>query len=454
MSDSGDWRSKYFGAQERLEAETSRWKHLESLLHRVIGRLALGAQGRDSRLDAELARITSALREHQDPAALGAILHDLSAAITRLDRTQPVPAAPGPAGEPAGAAPAVAASRVAEALLEIVDRVTPSPDTRAAVTELRVALTELMHDAKLAEIAARVAQLVADERSRLEREKAEVERILALVTSRLDEIAKYLTSADEDSKIAEDSGTWLNQRVLGEVRELGGQVQSAPNLAALQQQVQSRLEAIDGHLQEYRAREQVRIKVYRERADQMHRRVEELEREARKLEQSLRDEQRLAMIDSLTGIANRAAYDVMIEQEWRRWQRFRRPVALVAWDLDGFKNVNDVFGHQAGDTVLRSVAQHMQGKLRATDFVARYGGEEFVMVLVGSMAKEALGVAEGLRQEISRLEFSFADVVVRITISGGIADFRDGDVPAATFDRADRALYKAKQAGRNRCSIA
>jgi diguanylate cyclase len=160
------------------------------------------------------------------------------------------------------------------------------------------------------------------------------------------------------------------------------------------------------------------------------------------------------MLDSLTGIANRAAYDVLIEQEWARWQRFRRPVSIVAWDLDGFKSVNDAFGHQAGDTVLHTIAQHLQRKLRTTDFVARYGGEEFVMVLVGSMAKESLGVAEALRQEIASIEFNFADVILRVTVSGGIADFRDGDVPAATFDRADRALYKAKQAGRNRCVIA
>jgi diguanylate cyclase len=455
MSESGDWRSKYYDVLARLEAASTRWKALETMLHRVAGRLCLGAQGRSPRLDAELERLTRALREQQDAAALGAILADLSSAITDLDRTHPSAAEVArTASVQAAGLSAAASSGVAEALLQIVERVTPSPETHAAVTELRTELAGPTQPGRLAEIAARVAHLVAEERARLEREKVEIERILSLVTARLDEIARYLASADQDSKTAEDSGTWLNLRVLGEVRELGGEVKSASDLAALQQQVQSRLEAIDGHLQEYRAREQVRIKTYRERAEQMQRRVQELELEARKLEQSLRDEQRLSMLDSLTGIANRAAYDVLIEQEWARWQRFRRPVSIVAWDLDSFKSVNDAFGHQAGDTVLHTVAQHLQRKLRTTDFVARYGGEEFVMVLVGSMAKESLGVAETLRQEIAHIEFKFTDVVLHITVSCGIADFRDGDVPAATFDRADRALYKAKQAGRNRCVIA
>jgi diguanylate cyclase len=196
------------------------------------------------------------------------------------------------------------------------------------------------------------------------------------------------------------------------------------------------------------------VRTYRDRVQRMRTRIAVLERESRQLHENLREEQRMAMIDALTGIPNRAAYDDRIEEEHKRWKRFARPVSILAWDIDRFKAINDAYGHKAGDKVLRVIGQHLARHVRDTDFVGRYGGEEFVMLLVGTDVNEARVVAEKIRQEISQLGFHFHDHPVAITASCGITAFIGEDTPDVAFDRADKALYRAKESGRNCCIVA
>src|SRR5262249_8938691 len=151
------------------------------------------------------------------------------------------------------------------------------------------------------------------------------------------------------------------------------------------------------------------------------------ERESRSLQASLQEEQRLALMDALTGIPNRAAYDERIDQEYKRWRRFARPVCLLAWDIDHFKAINDAFGHKAGDKVLRIIGQLLLRHVRETDFVGRYGGEEFIMLLVGSTPEEAFAVAENIRLEIAGLGFHFHDRPVHVTVSCGLTSYVKGD---------------------------
>ncbi len=217
-----------------------------------------------------------------------------------------------------------------------------------------------------------------------QREKLELEHLLQQLTSRLDEIAAHLAGEVEEQNAAQDETEKLDLLVSGEVEQLKTNVMRALDLAGMRDQVSHRLAAIRGHLQDFRGREESRIKTYRERVGRMRSRIRELERESHMLHVSLQEEQRLAMIDALTGIPNRAAYDDRIEQEFRRWKRFGRTVSILAWDIDHFKTINDAYGHKAGDKVLRIFGQQLAKHVRETDFVARYGGEEFVMLLVGS----------------------------------------------------------------------
>ena len=178
--------------------------------------------------------------------------------------------------------------------------------------------------ADLARLLERVTRLASEQRAAAQREKLELEHLLQQMTSRLDEIAAHLAGEVEEQNAAQDDTEKLNLLVSGEVEELKTNVMRAVDLAAMRNQVSVRLDAINGHLHEFRGREESRIKTYRERVGRMRSRIRELERESHSLHISLQEEQRLAMIDALTGIPNRAAYDDRIEQEFRRWKRFGR----------------------------------------------------------------------------------------------------------------------------------
>ncbi|CAN0597787.1 unnamed protein product, partial [Ectocarpus sp. 12 AP-2014] len=119
-----------------------------------------------------------------------------------------------------------------------------------------------------------------------------------------------------------------------------------------------------------------------------------------------------------------------------------------------FKRVNDSYGHIAGDRVLQLVARELRDRLRNTDFIARFGGEEFVLLLPETPCAAAEGVLNEMRGHIAQLPFHFRGEPVTVTFSAGVAEFGDGDTEEAVFDRADRALYAAKDGGRNQVRLA
>jgi len=162
----------------------------------------------------------------------------------------------------------------------------------------------------------------------------------------------------------------------------------------------------------------------------------------------------LTLVDGLTGVANRRAFDIALEREWQRARRDGTSLALVLVDVDHFKAYNDTYGHQAGDDVLRRVAAVLRNAgRRPTDVVARYGGEEFAIVLSGADTESAMRIAETARAEVEALGIEHSGSTPRrLTISAGLAATTPAPnaEPASLIDAADKALYRAKNEGRNR----
>jgi two-component system cell cycle response regulator len=166
---------------------------------------------------------------------------------------------------------------------------------------------------------------------------------------------------------------------------------------------------------------------------------------------------RVGLTDSLTGVNNRRFFDQRLDEEVARARRSREPMACLFLDVDHFKGVNDRYGHQVGDRVLRKVANLIREQLRSTDVLGRYGGEEFAALLVNAPQAAALEIAERIRAAIEAQRFPLAeDGSLAATISIGVASLdttaenETGRLAAALVERADQALYQAKSEGRNR----
>jgi len=382
--------------------------------------------------------------------------------ITSVSKTAPA-AGPAPAHATAHSLPASAAvpsgnttereMRIHTALAQMLDRLSALPELRTAIAALHDRTFNDLSSDELADRLERVTNLIGEQRTSLLREKREIEDMLKQIDSRLEAISAFFAYEDAERTSTRDNSKQLNMLVMGEVNDISSDMTESESLTELRGRVGNRLESINTHLTDFRSREEERLAAQVDRTMSLRARVEELERESRVLQNSLQEEQRAAMIDSLTGIPNRAAYDDRMAHEFARWQRHGGTITIAAWDVDNFKSINDEFGHTAGDKVLRILGQHLARNVRGTDFVARYGGEEFVMIMIGMDSEQALKACNKVRSGIQAIAFHFRDKPVTVTASCGVTSFRMGDLPDTAFERADGALYEAKDAGRNRCVV-
>ncbi|MCR6672479.1 GGDEF domain-containing protein [Devosia ginsengisoli] len=171
------------------------------------------------------------------------------------------------------------------------------------------------------------------------------------------------------------------------------------------------------------------------------------------LQRDLDDVRRESLLDPLTKIANRKSFDDGMEAAIAEAQENGTPLCLMIVDIDHFKNFNDTYGHQTGDQVLRLVAMTLKSNIKGKDLAARYGGEEFVAILPSTDIEGAVIVAENIRRAIQAKELlkrSTNEKLGRITASFGVAAYEAGDTATMLIERADRCLYAAKHAGRNR----
>jgi diguanylate cyclase (GGDEF)-like protein len=162
-----------------------------------------------------------------------------------------------------------------------------------------------------------------------------------------------------------------------------------------------------------------------------------------------------AVIDPVSGLFNRRYFQARLEEELQRAGRQRTPVGLLMIDVDGFKAINDRFGHPAGDAVIRDVSEIMRRSVRMFDVCTRFGGEEFAVMMPGGTADGTRAIAERIRQRVEAYQRSEPELSgLRVTVSVGVAVAPPGATARDLVERADRALYHAKDTGKNRVSVA
>jgi diguanylate cyclase len=163
----------------------------------------------------------------------------------------------------------------------------------------------------------------------------------------------------------------------------------------------------------------------------------------------------LSRTDRLTGLNNRGYWQERQEEEFGKYQRYKNTISLVIFDIDHFKNVNDTHGHAAGDDVIRQCSAALLDCARDVDVCGRYGGEEFVVLLNEADAQQAKVFAERLRIHIEAMTVKYQDLEIKFTVSLGICELSEAiETPQQWLEKADEALYKSKEGGRNMTSIA
>lgn len=284
-----------------------------------------------------------------------------------------------------------------------------------------------------------------------ETEMSDTEGFLAALTEKLESIDQSLMSGADSRSAARNNNKQLNVEIIAGVSDISTRVSSSTDLKQLKADVGASLDNIKQAMDQHMVSVEERIRLDESREEKLSQRLVMLERETHELRGRTMQARHQALLDAVTGIPNRMAYDERVQQEFVRWKRFKDPLTMLVWDLDDFKQVNDRFGHQAGDKALKVIASALNSRLRESDFISRYGGEEFVVLLTGTGLDAGYDIAEGLRKAIETVGLHSGDKHVIVTLSCGVAELQDGDTPATLFSRADKALYKAKSQGKNQC---
>jgi len=460
VAEAVDWRRRHLEALREMETEERRWRGVEQILRRLVSRLCAVAMGHDPRLDAPLQALAAASRGDAHEEQLQQLFEALTSAVlaleksalekSALEKTASLPLAlRSPA--PSAAVPEQRWQSSCEAVAMLIERLGQAEPRAADLAALSADLNAAADDQALAAVLRRVGDLVAEHTAAITRERSEAVVTLAQVNERLSEMARFLSGASAERERDHEDRQTMNINLLAQMTMLSREVQANDDLAALRALVTDRLDVVARNVRDFREREQSRFAENAAHSERMHSRLAALEKESRELSRNLDLEKQRSRIDMLTRVSNRVSFDERFAEELARWHRFRHPVAVLVWDIDRFKSINDACGHRGGDAVLREVAVALSRGRREVDFFARFGGEEFVSLLVGAELADALRAAQDMRRAVEELRFHFHGTPIQVTVSCGLTAIREGDTADTVFDRADAALYQAKNNGRNAC---
>ena len=284
--------------------------------------------------------------------------------------------------------------------------------------------------------------------------QTELEQFLQSLDQRLKAIQALVSEASMSQSERRRARVDLDSMVREQIADIRSVVTGSGDLGELGTSVRDHLTMIVQAMEKYQLDEEAREQRLEAKLKLLQERLNEMEAEVKESRLAIEEQKRKATHDPLTGLPNRDAYQARLEEELVRRHRYGGNLSLVVCDVDHFKNINDNYGHLAGDRVLKLISRTLRKNLRDIDFIARFGGEEFVILMPETQASDACSAAEKLRTSIEQSPFNFRKERVPVTMSFGISEFKALESPDVVFERADKALYQAKDGGRNRCQLA
>tara|TARA_Y100001001_G_scaffold84239_1_gene82464 strand:+ start:147 stop:1625 length:1479 start_codon:yes stop_codon:yes gene_type:complete len=485
MASDQSWKDKYLRELESAENREKQWKAERNTLERMLVRTSLASEGQTPELDRLLVRIRKDLRKNRvDVEAWKELQDQIDRQVALLDERQPAndtklsffsrksrdpeqqqqtntesqpenpeqPEAAQGNGEDIedNAQRLRIARRVGQLLGQMLAQVSLEPAAEARARALQQSLLASNDWDELREGLNHVAELVI---AAVTRSKREFEAFLKRLDERLELLREHFSAQSSAQSGRLDASEHLDREIREEIERVGQRLQESDDLQDLKKSVSRHLESIGQAVGRFRTQESERERALSEQLEAMQEKVAAMEAHSEQMQEQVRKERLRAMTDLLTELPNREAWQERLSFEYNRWQRYSHPLTVGVLDIDLFKRINDSYGHKAGDRVLQLVAREFRERLRTTDFVARFGGEEFVVLFPETEPADASVVVDKLREHVRKLPFHFRGEPVSVTFSAGLAGFIAGDTEESVFDRADRALYQAKDAGRDQVMI-
>jgi diguanylate cyclase len=338
-----------------------------------------------------------------------------------------------------------------ENLLTLLDWVTIPGKSQTKLDALKKQLEQREDKTDIGNLIRRIALTISNAYMEIQAELKETESYLKKVTNQLNELTLQIADIENLENESFSNSVSLNSEMEKQIKMIQAGVNDAETIEDIKRTIDTRIEVLQSNMDQFINVEQSRKRKSDNHHKELVARLSSMEDETEKLRKCIEEERSKAYNDALTGIPNRMAFDERINDEYQRWQRYKHKLTLCLVDIDKFKGVNDTYGHKAGDIVLRTVAKKCASKIRKSDYFCRYGGEEFALILPETDLSAAITVAETLRESIEKCSFQYGEENVGITISCGLAQLKGNDNLDSIFQRADKALYKAKETGRNRC---
>lgn len=329
---------------------------------------------------------------------------------------------------------------------DLLEKLTTSEEYFEKAKQLKDELSEITEFNQLISAFQHVKLFIID---MVRHDRDEQKKFLAELNEKLEMLQGFLSSAEKLEELKQLEEDTHNEKIRENMQSIKENASSATSLNSLQLLIESKVNTMVEQMDHYREVQDQNKQKTEHELNQLYQRLKETEIVTSALMNDLNSKSSSALTDALTQLPNRQAYEERLHSDYIRWQQFEHELSIIVCDIDKFKIINDTYGHQAGDKVIKKVGEVLRDHFRKIDFVGRYGGEEYVILLEKTPQDKAAELAERARAAIQECQFHFRDQPVQITMSFGVYSFQSGDAIETGFDLADKALYSAKEQGRN-----
>ncbi|MFY8274814.1 diguanylate cyclase [Pseudoalteromonas sp. SSDWG2] len=340
--------------------------------------------------------------------------------------------------------------RFSDELMELCSEISVQGDLANMVTNIKTAIN---HASDLEQLLNASVELMRVIILSLSQERKSAQNFLSALNQSLADLQQLLINTADKSRQIDERIKDVYRQIDDNITALSAHTEQATCIEDLKGTVELRLASLTKQLVDKEQLEAQQRDTLQQGLQSMRSRVKDLEQQVESYETTIEKQRLMSLQDALTRLPNRLAFDERLDIELNHVKRTNVPVSLVVIDVDHFKSINDTYGHSAGDKTLLVLASAMKKAIRNTDFIARFGGEEFVIIMPHVGIEHIERPLEKLRSTIRSIPFKFKNKQVQITVSIGATQILTSDTALSAFDRADNALYEAKNSGRDRLII-